>query len=192
MDFLIRPATPRDALHVAALIDVAGHGIELPYWIDQSGEDHAPLATARRLTKDDDSLPYHFSRAHLLECGGEVAAGLIGDVVVEAPEQQSDIPDHIRPLLELESAAPGYWSVVGIAVFPEFRGKGMSRQLLDYAFKLATLKGAKGLSIVVEDTNTQAIGLYRRWGFMDRETRPWLPYGGRTGPNSWVLLTRDL
>jgi ribosomal protein S18 acetylase RimI-like enzyme len=191
MSFVIRPATRRDALHLAALIDIAGHGIEVPFWIDQSEEEHAPLAAARRLAMDEESLPYHHSKAHLLESDGEIAAGVFGDLIPDTPQIHPDEPDYLLPLLELENACPGYWAVIGIAVFPEFRGRGMSRQLLDHALSQARLKGAKGLSIVVEDTNTQAIGLYRRWGFADRETKRWLPYGKRTGPNTWVLLTKE-
>jgi hypothetical protein len=66
MSFVIRPATRRDALHLAALIDIAGHGIEVPFWIDQSEEEHAPLAAARRLAMDEESLPYHYSKTDLL------------------------------------------------------------------------------------------------------------------------------
>lgn len=188
--FTIRPATRNDALHVAALVDLAGHGIEVEHWINSAGDDHSPLAAARQMIIADETLPYHLSKAHLLEIDGEVAAGLIGGLITAGAEIEAQFPDYYGPLLELESFVPGYWAVICVAVYPEFRRQGLARRLLDHAAAEARRLKASGLSIVVEESNTKALALYRDWGFSERETRPWLPYGGRSGPKNWVLLTR--
>ena len=190
--FTIRPATRNDALHVAALVDLAGHGIEVEHWINSVDHDHSPLSAARQMIIADETLPYHLSKAHLLEIDGEVAAGLIGGLVASGTVIEAQFPGYYGPLLELESFVPGYWAVICVAVYPEFRGQGLARRLLDHAAAEARRLKAPGLSIVVEDSNTRALTLYRNWGFSDRETRAWLPYGGRSGPKNWVLLTLDL
>ena len=188
----IRQAQKNDALHVAALIDIAGHGIESEFWSISADSDHSAIAAARRMIIEDKTLPYHLSKAHLLNFDGQVAAGLIGGLVTEIIEVRSGFPSYFAPLLELESFASGFWAVIGVAVYQEFRGRGFARRLLDHAEALAYRENAKGLSIVVEDSNGAAIDLYRRCGFLDRETRPWLPFQDRTGPKNWVLLTKSL
>src|SRR5262245_12725997 len=83
-DARIRPAEPNDALHVAAIVDIGGHGIDLELWLDGRDGDHSVLSVARRLVLEDRSLPYHYSNAHLLEVEGQVAGGLIGGLVEPA------------------------------------------------------------------------------------------------------------
>jgi ribosomal protein S18 acetylase RimI-like enzyme len=189
MSTLIRPAQRNDALHVAALIDIAGHGIEADFWAENVDGDGSPISAARRLILDNHDLPYHLSRAWVVDIDGEIAGGLVGSLNPDAPSPAVDFPSYFEPLLELETLVPGYWAVIAVAVYREFRGRGLARTLLDHARDQAKSLSAPGLSIVVEDTNSAAISLYRRWGFVDLETRPWLPYRGRMGPRSWVLLT---
>jgi ribosomal protein S18 acetylase RimI-like enzyme len=188
----IRPAQRNDALHVAALVDIAGHGIEAEFWRDNVDDDLSPIAAARRLIIEDKTLPYHLSKAFVLEVDGEVAGLMVGGLVPEVKTIDAEFPRYFKPLLELENLAVGFWAVIGVAVYREFRGRGLARQLLDHAEILARRANARGLSIVVEDTNRSAITLYRNWGFVDRETRPWLSFNGRTGPQNWVLLTKPL
>jgi ribosomal protein S18 acetylase RimI-like enzyme len=75
---------------------------------------------------------------------------------------------------------------------PEFRGRGLAARLLDHAGGLAGDAGARGLSIVVEDTNQAAIALYKKQGFEVAEVMPWVAYGDRLGPREWVMLTRQV
>ena len=110
----------------------------------------------------------------------------------EFNEVHSGFPSYFAPLLELESFVSGFWSVIGVAVYQEFRGRGLARLLLGHAEGLAKPEKAIGLSIVVEDSNNTAIEFYRRFGFLDHETRPWLSFNGRTGPKHWVLLTKQI
>jgi len=186
----IRQATMGDALEVAAIIDIAGHGIDLECWLKGRDEDHSVLAAARRVVLEDHTRVYHFSRAHVIECDGRIAGGLIGGLVDEKAEAEVGLPPHLEPLVALEHRVPGYWSLVALAVYPEFRGNGLASRLLDHAAHLASQSGARGLSIVVEDTNTTAIALYRRKGFELLEQLPWIGYGDRTGPSHWLMLAK--
>ncbi len=190
MAIMIRTAERADALQVAAIIDIAGHGIEADFWNANLDEDGSALSAARRMILEDPSLPYHFSRCWLLEVDGEPAGGLIGGLNADTPEIALGFPSYFAPLLELETLVPGYWAVIAVTVYREFRGQRLARQILDFGCSEAERCGAKGLSIVVEDTNEAAIGLYRRWGFVDHSTRPWVPYRDRTGPGFWVLLVK--
>jgi ribosomal protein S18 acetylase RimI-like enzyme len=187
----IRKADTGDALQVAAILDIAGHGIDMDYWMKCRDSDRSVLSAARRLVLEDHKLPYHYSRAHMLELDGRVAGGLIGGLIGEGPAFGEWSP-HLEPLVTLENRVPGFWNILAIAVYAEFRSKGLASKLLDHAVQLASQTGARGLSIVVEDTNTAAIALYRKKGFAEAESLPWIAYGGRSGPNTWVMLTRTV
>lgn len=134
---------------------------------------------------------YTWRRAWRAEREGAVAGGLIGGPVAGDDVTEGRPPAHV-PLVELENRAPGHRTVLGLAVLPEHRGKGIARALLRHAVTLAREARAAGLSIVVEDTNPSAIALYESKGYRQQETRPWVGYGGRSGPRNWVMLARPL
>src|SRR4051794_37447523 len=104
MTIRIRPAQRADALHVAAFVDIAGHGIEMQEWRARAGGGHSVFAAARRAVLEDTGQPYHYSRAHILEVEGEVAAGLIGGIVEASTSGSADTPAHVRPLVALETS----------------------------------------------------------------------------------------
>lgn len=133
----IRQAERNDALHVAALIDIAGHGIEAELWNSKIDSDQSPIAAARRMIIEDVKLPYHISKAYLLDVDGEIAGGLIGGPISEVKETLTGFPSYFAPLLDLESRVSGYWAAIGVTIYQEFRGQGLARHLLDHAEFLA-------------------------------------------------------
>ncbi|BCG91144.1 GNAT family N-acetyltransferase [Mesorhizobium sp. 131-2-1] len=191
MTIRIRPASTNDALHVAAIVDIAGHGIELESWIRDSGDNHAALEAARRAASADANSPYHFSKAHLIEVDGAVAGGLVGEVLTGNDDYAAEISPALMPLVTLETRLVGYWLILAIAVYPEYRGRGLARRLLAEAAELAVAAGAKGLCLTVEDNNLAAISVYDRLGFVTADRLPWVAYGGRSGPREWVMMRRD-
>jgi GNAT superfamily N-acetyltransferase len=184
----IRQAGLGDALDVAAIIDIGGHGIDLERWLQRRDGDHSVISAARQLVLDDSNVTYHFSKAHLIEVDGIVAGGLVGGLTGDMPDLAGPSSTYSEPLLALESRVPGYWSVVAIAL----RGRGLASKLMNHAVQLARQAGARGLSIVVEDSNSAAIAIYKKNGFVEAETLPWIAYDGRVGPRNWVMLTRQL
>ncbi|TPN89537.1 GNAT family N-acetyltransferase [Mesorhizobium sp. CU2] len=188
----IRPASRNDALHVAAIVDIAGHGIELENWQRDSGEDHALMEAARRAASADAGSPYHLSKASLVEVDGMVAGGLVGELLAQNEDHAEQVPPAILPLVSLEKRAVGYWSISAIATYTEFRGKGLAKRLLLHAAELALAAGAKGLCLIAEDTNLPAISVYQKAGFLVADRLPWVAYGGRSGPREWVMMKRDL
>ncbi|MFT3730045.1 MAG: GNAT family N-acetyltransferase [Hyphomicrobium sp.] len=188
----IRRAHINDALDIAAFVDIAGHGVDLDQWMTARDGDELVFSAARRLVTEDLSLPYHYSRAHIVEVGGRVAGGLIGGLIAKEEAAQEGDPAHVEPLIALENRVPGYWNIFAIAVYPEFRGRGLASTLLDYADHLALQIGARGLSIVAEDTNARARALYEKRGFKIEASLPWIAFGGRVGPSQWLMLTKPL
>jgi ribosomal-protein-alanine N-acetyltransferase len=56
--------------------------------------------------------------------------------------------------------------ILDIAVAPEQRGMGVARLLMDYAIAVAREKQAELLALEVRSTNSAAITLYERLGFV--------------------------
>lgn len=56
--------------------------------------------------------------------------------------------------------------ILDIAVTPEQRGRGVARMLMDHAISVAREKGAELLTLEVRASNTAAITLYERFGFV--------------------------
>jgi ribosomal protein S18 acetylase RimI-like enzyme len=168
---------------------MAGHGVDLDEWIARSGHDKSVIAAARRLVLEDPTWNYHYSKAYMLEIDGEIAGGLVGSRITDGQPAVDAEREYVKPLLLLESRVVGFWSVLAMAVYPEFRRRGFTRLLFDHARELARETGAAGLSLVVEDTNEVALAAYRAYGFREAERLPWIPYGGRSGPQYWLMLT---
>jgi ribosomal protein S18 acetylase RimI-like enzyme len=100
------------------------------------------------------------------------------------------ITEFHRPILELEAIAAGTWFIMAIGVFAEFRGRGLGKQLLERSIEKATASGATIASIMVESVNVDAYRLYRRFGFIDWERRPYHPFPGSRDSGEWILLRR--
>lgn len=184
----IKPATKNDALHVAAVIDIGGHGIALEQWTSAGGIDHSTFSAARDDVLDDNNTSYHYSKAYLLEVDGIIAGGVIGSRIERAQPVENKKNPYLSPLETLESRLEGYWSMIAIAIYPEFRGKGFATPLLDRAVSLAKKTDALGISLVVEDSNSAALAFYRRKGFIEAERLPWIAYGNRKGTSYWLML----
>lgn len=67
-----------------------------------------------------------------------------------------------RPLLNIHD----------LAVLPKYQGKGVGPALLEAVEKHARRKGCCKLTLEVQDDNTRARGVYRRFGFEDYDLGP--------------------
>ena len=79
-----------------------------------------------------------------------------------------------------------------MAMYPEFRGRGLGSELLSHAEKIARESGASRMSIIVEDANAGVLRLYLRHGFAERARRPYVPFPGSMDEGDWVLLGKGL
>jgi len=189
----IRPATPDDAPILARLMNSAGEG--LPAWLwsqmAEPGEDVMDFGS-RRVAGTDSGFSYR--NAHVAETGGSVVGMLLG-YRLDDPYEVGDLDEYplvIRPLIELESLAPGSWYVNGIATLPEVRGRGIGSRLMQLAEQLCRESGGGDISLIVAGANSKAVRLYDRLGFGRVATRPLIPFPGCDHSGDWVLMARPL
>jgi ribosomal protein S18 acetylase RimI-like enzyme len=77
---------------------------------------------------------------------------------------------HIKTKFEIRLVRPpkiGCLYLANIAINPAYRGKGLGRQLIEYANQIANRRGIKTLALDVRADNTNAIELYTRNGYKE-------------------------
>jgi ribosomal protein S18 acetylase RimI-like enzyme len=186
----IRPATIADATHLAALVDIAGEGFASYFWSQMAAVGQSPFEVGRARAMRDEGA-FTFRNAHVAEADGPVAGALVGYRIDDPADYRAvaDASDLVRPLLELEAEAPGFWYLNVLAVFPEHRGKGIGRALLSHADGLGRAIGVRGMAVIVASTNEGAVRLYKDAGYAERARRPITPFPGYRRGGDWVLMT---
>jgi len=108
------------------------------------------------------------------------------------PEDEKQDPEPFRPVVELFCQAVGDWMVDSLAVYQSARGQGVGALLLDDAFDKAANAGTQRVSLVAEDSNDQALKLYRSRGMKVWEKRPFISFGTPSPTKNWLLLSASL
>ncbi len=187
-NILLRRATEDDALTFRQVFELASEGMAPWGWERAAapGEDPLDVGLARMRKKISEAAP---GTAIVAEVDGQPAGGVITyDIGTEPEEIAPDTPPVFVPLIELENLAPETHYVNVLAVFPGFQGLGVGRRLLRAA---AANAGKKGMSIIVEEKNSAALGLYRSEWYEARAMRPVVEGDGWSCPgDNWILMIR--
>jgi ribosomal protein S18 acetylase RimI-like enzyme len=189
----LRRATREDSRAVAELMDIAGHGLPAYVWSLSAEDGQEPIdAGTQRAAREDGNFSYR--NAVVAEEDGEVVAMVLAYRLPEAGEgvNLEEVPELLRPLVELELLAPGTFYVNGLATLPAHQGRGLGSKLLEAARALAAEAGCDELSIEVFEQNEVALRLYERHGYRIVARRqavphPSYPYGGDV-----LLMTRKV
>lgn len=190
----IRNARPEDAPALARLIDIAGEGI--PSWLwsrsAESGQT-AEQVGCERAAREEGGFSYRNARV-CVDTSGHIIGMLLSyrqPDPYELPDL-AELPAVVRPLVELEAAAPGTWYVNALATFPESRGLGAGTRLMGLAESMAREAGAPGLSLIVAEENAGAKRLYERLGYRVTARAPIVPWPGAAHGGDWLLMVRPL
>jgi len=188
-----RPARPEDAHVLAALVDRAGEGIPRVLWARAAhpGQDPMEVGAARAARTEGG---FSFTNAVVLDIDGTVAGMLLSYRLDDTSDggDVTEVPDIVRPLIELEAAAPGSWYVNAVAVAPGFEGRGHGRALMDLAEDLGRDHGAAEVSLIVAGQNSRARGLYERLGYAVRDRRPVVRCADLEHAGDWLLMVKPL
>jgi ribosomal protein S18 acetylase RimI-like enzyme len=162
MDLRFRPARPSDAAVLAVLVDIAGEGMPAYMWSGLAAPGQSILELGRARARRDEG-GFSWRHTTIAEAGDETAGCLVG-YLLDDPYDLSildELPEIVRPLVLLESEAPGSWYVNVLATFPEFRGQGIGSKLLSIAEEKAREARADEVSVIVARGNEVACNLYR-------------------------------
>lgn len=181
-----RQAVKKDAADLARLIDQAGEGVPVYYWnkIKPADQDVWAFGTSRA---ERDEGAFSYRNAIVATVDGAVVGCAIR-YVIDAQAEASDyanMPPMFVPMQQLEDQAVGSEYLNVLAVYPEFRGRGIGTRLCG----MAEIDGNRDQTLIAFDTNTDAIKLYRRLGFEVEATRA-MAKEGWDGEAETLLLMR--
>lgn len=179
---------------MALLVNIAGHGLPSYVWTqsEMMAEVDSPFEVGRlRAMRDEGSFSWR--NTQLAATGDEVAGMLVGyrqpDEMLA--EDTSGMNPIFVPLVELEAEAPGTWYLNILAVFSNWRGKGVGSLLIEAAGAQARQVNAKGLSLIAADDNPDAVRFYERHGFQLRAERPVVAFPGGPQSGRWLLMMKE-
>jgi ribosomal protein S18 acetylase RimI-like enzyme len=189
-----RRARESDAVDLACLIDCASRGLALWLWSTLREPGQSTIEVGRHRIRTQTASPLHYGTFTVAEIEGVVAGALTGRLIPIPHERGdcADLPDVYAPLLELEAIAAGSWYLNVLAVYPEFRGRGLGSALLRKAEEIACLTEAAQMALIVEEANSGALKLYLRYGFEEWARRRYMPFPGSTDEGDWILLGKDI
>jgi ribosomal protein S18 acetylase RimI-like enzyme len=193
LNVTFRPAAKADASALAVLVDIAGEGFPAHQWSTMKTPGQSILEVGRERAQREEG-GFSYRNAVVAEIGGEIAACLLG-YRLDDPYDLGDlaeISELVRPLVLLESKAPGSWYVNVLATFPEFRRRGIGLDLLAIAEQKARAEGARALSVIVAAENERAARLYSRAGFVMSAREKLVAYPGCPHIGDWALMVKGV
>lgn len=186
-DVTIRRADLREAAEIAPLMNAAGEGLPMHFWRRRAEPDQDGWDVARARLSGPES-PIARSDAWVAVAQGRILSFLLGYSQPDTPDPiPADVPDMFRPLIELEAEAPGTFYINMLATVDDARGHGIGSRMLEHAEER---RGPRGTSLIVSDTNADAIRLYHRHGYSETARRPMVKAGWDHPGRDWILMIK--
>jgi ribosomal protein S18 acetylase RimI-like enzyme len=176
-----RPARVSDSRFIAEMIDVSSDGIALIEWTSaaQAAGDRTALDVGAAVYASEEG-DYSYRNCRVAEVADRRAGMLLSfpmharnpaDAASPPPFDGTDV---FAPYKYLE--APDTWYICGVALLPEYRGRGIGTGLMQIARQQARHQGYGRLSLVVFEENEAAVNLYRRLGYVTVDRAPTVPH----------------
>ena len=191
---LFRSATEDDCTELALIRDVAGRRMPSYLWSQETGQGQSYFEYGREIIRTDANNSAYFKNWLVAESQSKFVGAFFG-FSVEDPYPEIDldaVPECFRPCIELERVASGCWLLQVIAILPQYRGKGLARQLLDKAESVARDSGTNRIALQVEEVNEIAFNTYQRNGYIEVDRRPYIPFPGSDDTGDYVLMWKEL
>lgn len=190
-----RPAQRAEARELAELINIAGEGIPAVLWTDTARGARDPLDVgAHKAAREQANFSYR--NARVAAAGGRVAGMVLAyrlpEPTFEDTAALAELPDLVRPMVELEHEVAGSYYVNALAVREGFRGRGIGTRLLRLLTPLARQAGCGSMSVGVFSENAGALRLYRREGFEVVAQRPIVAHPSYTRTDRTLMLIKPV
>lgn len=184
-----RPADQSDCRAIASLYSISSDGVADYIWtkLAQPGENLLDVGQ-RRYERENSVFSYQNCTVATLE---ETIVGMLVafPMFVDKDAEPEEDPV-LAPYSKLEENNSYY--VCGVAVFPEYRNRGIGTKFMTLAEAQATAKGFTKLSLIVFEQNQGAKRLYDRLNYREiaREAivpHPLIHYSGDA-----ILMVKEM
>ena len=189
-----RTATEDDCTELALARDIAGRRGPAYLWSQEVRQGQSYFEYGREKIRTDTNYNGYFKNWLVAESQSKFVGAFFG-FSVEDPYPEIDldaVPECFRPCIELERVASGCWLLQAIAILPQYRGKGLARQLLDKAGSVAKDSGTNRIALQVEEVNEVALKTYRSNGYVEVDRRPYVHFPGSEDTGDVVLMWKEL
>ncbi len=189
-----RKATEDDCTELALIRDIAGRRMPSYLWSQEVGQGQSYFEYGREKIRTDANNNAYFQNWLIAESQSKFVGAFFG-FSVDNPYPDIDldaVPECFRPCVELERIASGCWLLQAIAVLPQYRGKGLARQLLSKAESVAKDSGTNRIALQVEEVNEVAFKTYQRNGYVEVDRRPYVHFPGSEDTGDVVLMWKEL
>jgi len=163
-------------------------------WGLKATEGQSSFEVGRECILRDTSSDQHLSNWHVAVSGENVVGAMCSLPLADRYDlgDPSNLGAVTIPFVELEAVAKGTYHLMVASVFPEHRGKGVGHAILNQAADLGRTAGCRRLTLIVGSFNPRAQRLYERYGFRQRDRRPFVPFPGTTDSGDLILMDKDL
>ena len=189
-----RNATEDDCTELALIRDIAGRRMPSYLWSQEVGQGQSYFEYGREIIRTDMNSNSYFKNWLVAESQSKFVGAFFG-FSVDEPYPEFDlatVPECFRPCVELERVASGCWLLQAIAILPQYRGKGLARQLLNKAGSVAKDSGANRIALQVEEVNEVAFKTYQSNGYVEVDRRPYVHFPGSDDTGDVVLMWKKL
>jgi ribosomal protein S18 acetylase RimI-like enzyme len=188
IDMILRPAEKSECRTIASLYSISSDGIADYIWtkLAQPGEDILDVGQ-HRYEREDSVFSYR--NCTVVEISGAIA-GMLVAFPLHADAAAVERDPVLAPYSRLEEDNSYY--ICGMAVFPEYRGRGIGHRLLDLAEKHARARGFAKLSLIVFEQNVGAKRLYDTTGFREKARTLIVPHPLIHYTGDAVLMVKSL
>ena len=189
-----RTATEDDCTELALIRDIAGRRMPSYLWSQEVGQGQSYFEYGREKIRTDANYTGYFKNWLVAESQDKFVGAFFGFSVDDPyPEIDLDaVPECFRPCVELERIARGCWLLQAIAILPQYRGKGLARQVLGKAESVARDSGTNRIALQVEEVNEVAFKTYRSNGYVEVDRRPYVHFPGSEDTGDVVLMWKEL
>ena len=191
---LFRSATEDDCTELALIRDIAGRRMPSYLWSQEVGQGQSYFEYGRERIRTDANYNAYFKNWLVAEFQSKFVGAFFG-FSVDDPYPDIDlnaVPECFRPCVELERIASGCWLLQAIAILPQYRGKGLARQILGKAESVAKDSGTNKIALQVEEVNEVAFKTYQRNGYVEVDRRPYVHFPGSEDTGDVVLMWKEL
>jgi len=189
-----KTATEYDCTELALIRDIAGRRMPSYLWSQEVGQGQSYFEYGREKIRTDANYNAYFKNWLVAEFQSKFVGAFFGFSVDDPyPDIDLDaVPECFRPCVELERVASGCWLLQAIAILPQYRGKGLARQLLGKAESVAKDSGTNRIALQVEEVNEVAFKTYQRNGYVEVDRRPYVHFPSSEDTGDVVLMWKEL
>ena len=179
-DVKFRAAEKADCRTIASLYSISSDGVADYIWMKLAEPGENIFSVGQRRYERDNTL-FSYENCTLATLDGAIVGMLVAFPMTVDETAEPETDPVLVPYSKLEEDNSYY--ICGVALFPDYRNRGVGTQLMQLAETHAVAIGLDKLSLIVFEQNADAKRLYDRLGYREiaREAivpHPFIHYSG--------------